>query len=60
MVGGVVNSLNWFSSYKQYPYSAYIMTEKGGGVNRVHVKHKHRGPNIGERGGAIQSGANRD
>ena len=55
-----MNSLNWFSSYKQYPYYAYIMTEKGGGVNRVHVKHKHRGPNIGERGGAIQSGANRD
>ena len=45
-----VNSLNWFSSDTQYPYSAYIMTEKGGGVNRVHVKHKHKGPQLGGRG----------
>ena len=50
--------MNRFSAYKQDPYFAYTLIKKGGGVNRVHMKHKHRGPNIG--GGAIQSGVNRD
>ena len=50
--------MNRFPVYKQYPYFAYTLIKKGGGVNRVHMKHKHRGPNIG--GGAIQSGVTRD
>ena len=51
---GGMNSLNRFPVYKQYPYFAYTLIKEGGGVNRVHMKHKHRGPQYWGRGYTIR------